>query len=169
MMKARTELDEKTPLSAVESKKVDHRIHDSEATHSSDSDHSGRISKKGTKRKAREEDDEEVAQKLESRRAYNRACAAKARRRTKELVASLQEQVDSLSKDKAKLEQSIEVKRAQIQFMERQNNQLINQRAIQQAALAPFVQSQQDAILGSGGGSLPASLTLEMLQSQFRR
>ena len=58
------------------------------------------------------EEDEKV--KLEQRRAYNRACAAKARKRSKDLISTLQKQVEDLTRDKTQLERTNDVMRAQL-------------------------------------------------------
>lgn len=72
---------------------------------------------------------EEEARRLEARRHYNRQCAAKARKRSKDLISKLQSQVEELTKDKAKFERSNEVMKAQLQLLEQQNRTLIaNQR-----------------------------------------
>lgn len=73
--------------------------------------------------------DEDEARKLESRRAYNRKCAAKARKRSKDLISQLQEEVQQLNQDKAKLERTNEVMQAQLKILEQQNQSLVmNQR-----------------------------------------
>lgn len=73
--------------------------------------------------------DEDEARKLESRRAYNRKCAAKARKRSKDLISQLQEEVQQLNQDKARLERTTEVMQAQLKLLEQQNQTLmLNQR-----------------------------------------
>lgn len=79
-----------------------------------------------------EEEGEDV-RKVEARRAYNRQCAARARKRNKDLIASLQQQVKDLERDKASLERTIEVQRAQMDLLEQQNRSMIlNQQHHQQ-------------------------------------
>jgi hypothetical protein len=63
--------------------------------------------------------------KLEQRRAYNRMCAAKARKRSKDLIATLQTQVSELTRDKAELQRNNEVMRAQLTLLEQQNRTLL--------------------------------------------
>lgn len=78
---------------------------------------------------------EEEARQLEARRAYNRQCAAKARKRSKDLISTLQKQVEELTKDKTTLERANEVMKAQLQFLEQQNRTLMMNQ--QRAAAAP--------------------------------
>jgi hypothetical protein len=67
----------------------------------------------------------EEAEKLESRRAYNRECATRARKRTKSLVVQLSDQVRILQADKDDLRRENAVIRAQLQSLERQNQTLV--------------------------------------------
>lgn len=72
--------------------------------------------------------DDEV-HRLATRRAYNRQCAAKARKKSKDLISSLQDQVRELIHSKAKLERLNDVLKAQMKLLEQQNQSLmINQR-----------------------------------------
>jgi hypothetical protein len=77
------------------------------------------------------------ARKLEQRRAYNRKCAAKARKRSKDLIAHLQAQVEDLSKDKTELQRSNDVMRAQLDLLESQNRTLMTNQQRQPMAAAP--------------------------------
>lgn len=67
----------------------------------------------------------EEARKLEQRRAYNRKCAANARQRTKDLVTSLQQEVDQLKQDKNELQRANDVMKAQLDLLEGQNRNLL--------------------------------------------
>lgn len=88
------------------------------------------------KRRALEESillPEEDTRKAEARRAYNRECAARARKRNKDLVVFLQNRVKELENQKLGLERTIEVMRAQMQVLEQQNRSLLmNQQQQQQ-------------------------------------
>ena len=107
---------------------------------------------------------------------YNRQCAAKARKRSKDLIALLQRQVEELSKDKASLERTNEVMQAQLQLLEQQNRTLMmNQRG--PSAMIPGVSGagsllsglQGTQLLGSvGSGGLPSVSLLESLTAQGR-
>ena len=68
---------------------------------------------------------EEEAKALEQRRAYNRKCAAKARKRSKDLIVTLQAQVEELTKEKSELQRNNEVMRAQMDLLEQQNRTLL--------------------------------------------
>jgi hypothetical protein len=96
----------------------------------------------------------EEAKKLESRRAYNRQCAAKARKRSKDLVAHLQGQVEELTKEKAELKRANEVMRAQLELLEQQNRTLMINQLAGQAFNPTLVGGAQG--LGAGGGAFPA-------------
>lgn len=137
--------------------------------------------RRGAKRRIIDETllDEDEARRLETRRAYNRQCAAKARKRSKDLINSLQEQVDQLTKDKAALERTNEVMQAQLQLLEQQNRTLMmNQRG--PSSMIPgvgggslFAGFQGVGGLmpgggGGGGGSLPSASLLESLSAQGR-
>jgi hypothetical protein len=67
----------------------------------------------------------EEAERLQARRAYNRECATRARKRTKNLVAELQDEVKSLQTDKEDLRRENAVMKAQLEGLERQNQTLI--------------------------------------------
>ena len=77
----------------------------------------------------------EEAKKLEMRRAYNRECASRARKRTKGLIQQLQAEVCDLQQDKAELRKQLSVTQTQLQIIEKQyrglllKNALIMQRA----------------------------------------
>jgi hypothetical protein len=67
----------------------------------------------------------EEAEKLESRRAYNRECATRARKRTKTLVNQLQDEVKNLQTDKEELRRENAVLKAQLEGFEKQNQTLM--------------------------------------------
>ena len=134
-------------------------------------------SRRGAKRRIIDETllDEDEARRLEARRAYNRQCAAKARKRSKDLIAHLQRQVEELSKDKASLERTNEVMQAQLQLLEQQNRTLMmNQRG--PSAMIPGVAGagsllgglQGTQLMGGGPGGLPSVSLLESLTAQGR-
>lgn len=74
---------------------------------------------------ADERNEEDDLQKLEARRAYNRKCAANARKRSKELVVGLQAQVLQLTRDKNELQRANDIMRAQVELLESQNRNLM--------------------------------------------
>jgi bZIP transcription factor len=67
----------------------------------------------------------EDADKLETRRAYNRECATRARKRTKNLVSQLQDEVKTLQTDKEELRRENAVLKAQLEGFEKQNQTLM--------------------------------------------
>ena len=72
----------------------------------------------------------EEAGKLESRRAYNRDCANRARKRTKNLVAQLQDEVKELQADKDELRRANAVMKAQLEIMGKQHQSLMLKQAV---------------------------------------
>ena len=103
---------------------------------------------------AGEGEGEDDSRKIEARRAYNRQCAARARKRNKDLIFTLQNQVNDLEHTKARLERTVEVMRAQMDLLEQQNRSLImNQQ--QQQPPPPHMQPPHSAVPqggGAGGG-----------------
>ncbi len=90
--------------------------------------------------------DDDEARKLESRRAYNRKCAAKARKRSKDLISQLQEEVHQLNEEKTRLERNTEVMFAQLKVLEQQNQTLLlNQR---QRYVLPAMTNNRTSLLG---------------------
>lgn len=67
----------------------------------------------------------EEAEKLLARRAYNRECASRARKRGKQLVAQLEAQVKELQEDKDELRRSLLKMEKQVQNLEMQNHALL--------------------------------------------
>lgn len=101
--------------------------------------------------------DPDELRKLESRRAYNRQCAAKARKRSKDLVEHLQTQVGELTKDKTELKRGNDLMRAQLELLEKQNhtlmmNQLTAGQGMSQQGMSQQGMSQQGMSMGGGGG-----------------
>ena len=94
----------------------------------------------------------EEARKLELRRSYNRKCAANARKRTKEMLSSLQEQVDQLSKEKAELKHENDLMKAKLEVLTAQNQTLMMNQLNQ---LGPG-SSQQAGTSGVQAAMLPS-------------
>jgi hypothetical protein len=139
----------------------------------------------GAKRRIIDESllDENEAQRLEARRAYNRQCASKARKRSKDLIATLQQQVEELSKDKASLERNNEVMHAQLSLFEQQNRSLMMNQRVQSAPVMPSgagsrmggmggmqmqMQGQAGSQFAQGAGSFPSVSLLDSLSAQGR-
>lgn len=99
---------------------------------------------------------ESEAAVLEARRAYNRTCAAKARQRSKDLTAQLQEEVAKLKEENANLEHQMEVTRAKMQFLERQNMLLVTSQQQSRPLVSPasLLASQQSGISNTSLGAL---------------
>lgn len=145
----------------------------------SDGEDSGKAKLSGSKRNADEaeglddDNDDMSARKLEQRRAYNRKCAAKARKRSKDLIAHLQTQVEDLTKDKTELQRSNDVMRAQLELLENQNRTLMmSQRQTIAAPQPSFGGSGASPFMmgnmgggGYGGGNLQL---LDALAAQGR-
>jgi hypothetical protein len=97
------------------------------------------------------------ADKLESRRAYNRECATRARKRTKNLVAQLQEDVKNLQQDKNELRRANEVMKAQLAALEKQNQALLFKHAMH----SPQTATMSAFGMPGNGGILPSCTTLD--------
>lgn len=67
----------------------------------------------------------EEAEKLLARRAYNRECASRARKRGKQLIAQLETQVKELQEDKDELRRSLLKMEKQVHNLEMQNQALM--------------------------------------------
>jgi hypothetical protein len=123
---------------------------------------------------------EDEARKLESRRAYNRKCAAKARKRSKDLISQLQDEVNKLNQDKATLERTNEVMQARLKLLEQQNQTLmLNQRQTESLLLSGMPSTVPGSLLGSnlprsgliraqGDANLSAAALLESLSQRER-
>jgi len=108
---------------------------------------------------------EEETKKLAARRAYNRECARKARKRSKDLIAQLQNQVQELIKDKAALQRNNDIMLAQLEVLGQQNRMLMmNQcQGMQNGGKSGSMQSQ--FLRGGAGKSFPL---LDTLSAQGR-
>jgi hypothetical protein len=82
-----------------------------------------------------------------------------ARKRSKELVEHLQDQVEELTKDKAELKRGNELMRAQLELLEQQNRTLMmNQLASQGMNAGMGVYGGQAGLVGPMGGGLGGGL-----------
>ena len=106
------------------------------------------------------------AEKVLARRAYNRDCAARARKRCKQNVVHLEKQVKELQEDKEALRRSLVTMGKQIAELESQNKvmklkQMIEKNRIDDAFMVDPLE------LGSAIGSgLPASSMFQMAHQQ---
>jgi TolA-binding protein len=122
------------------------------------------------------------AEKLLIRRAYNRDCASRARKRGKQLVAQLEAQVKELQEDKDELRRSLISKEKQINLLEKQNQSLLLKQMISDrdrnaltiansGAFLPFSLSQGNAVLSggtTGGYGLLGASALRSMPGQNR-
>jgi hypothetical protein len=122
------------------------------------------------------------AEKLLIRRAYNRDCASRARKRGKQLVAQLEAQVTELQVDKDELRRSLISKEKQINLLEKQNQTLLLKQTISDSdrnaltiansgAFLPFSLSQGNAALSggtTGGYGLLGASALRSMPGQNR-
>jgi hypothetical protein len=91
----------------------------------------------------------EEAEKLQSRRAYNRECAARARKRSKNMVAQLQDEIQLLQSEKQALQRERGTMSAGLETLEQQNRILMaqatamvrHQQLVQQSRLGTLRQS----------------------------
>jgi hypothetical protein len=65
------------------------------------------------------------AEKLLTKRAYNRECASRARKRGKELIIQLEKQVKELQSDKNELRRSLATMEKQLKLLDGQNRSLL--------------------------------------------
>jgi hypothetical protein len=100
--------------------------------------------------------DRDELRKLENRREYNRKCAARARKRSKDLVSTLQKQVDELTSDKAELKRTNDVMKAQLELLEQQNRTLLMSQMAGQLSGGPSLQAR--VALGLNGNMMGNSL-----------
>lgn len=100
----------------------------------------------------------EEADRLQVRRAYNRECATRARKRTKTLVTQLQDDIKQLQEDKDDLRRENAVMKAQLEGMEKQNQTLLfkqamnEQRQMAQVATMNAFGAMNGGGIGGGGG-----------------
>jgi septal ring factor EnvC (AmiA/AmiB activator) len=103
----------------------------------------------------------EEASKLQTRRAYNRDCATRARKKTKRVVAQLEEEVKELEQGKEDLRHTYSLMKAKIEHLEKQNQALMLKQAMSDRYNA--------AMAASGFLSRPVSLgTASAALSDFR-
>jgi hypothetical protein len=75
----------------------------------------------------------EEAERLLMKRAYNRECADRARKRGKQLVSDLEQQVHDLQEDKNELRRSVAVMEKQLMKLQQENQLLLSKtRGVQQ-------------------------------------
>ena len=102
------------------------------------------------------------AEQLETRRAYNRSCAAKARQRSKDLISQLQAHVATHKEENAGLNHPIQVTRAKMQFLQRQNTYLITSQQSQVAPLS-LLNSRQYGVSSSSFGGMTNNVDQALL------
>lgn len=110
----------------------------------------------------------EEAQKLQTRRAYNRNCANRARKRTKNLVAQLQDEVKELQSDKDELRRANAVMKARLEVLAKQRDSLVIRVMSNQHAFSGF--GANAAAAAAGHFALPprSSALGDALLSEFR-
>jgi len=101
-------------------------------------------------------------EQLEKRRKYNRECATRARKKTKQLVSQLQGQVEGLTKDKEKLLRSKKAMQAKMQLLEKHNQALLVRQLVSEQRQAA---SLSTAALHPGGMAGYSSLSAAGLSS----
>ena len=69
-------------------------------------------------------------ERLQAKRAYNRECASRARRRGKELIAQLERQVKDLHDDKSELRRTVATMEKRLKHLKRENELLINKQGL---------------------------------------
>ena len=69
-------------------------------------------------------------ERLQTKRAYNRECASRARQRGKELISQLEKQVKDLHDDKSELRRTVAIMEKRLKHLQRENELLLGTQAI---------------------------------------
>jgi chromosome segregation ATPase len=116
------------------------------------------------------------AEKLLAKRAYNRECASRARKRGKELIIQLEKQVKELQSDKNELRRSMASMEEKIKVLEEQNRSLLARQRMTNfdgtiaGSMLQQITASQFPLRGAMPSSTfnrPASGTPFFTQSQF--
>ena len=102
------------------------------------------------------------------RRAYNRQCAARARKRAKQNVSELENHIKGLQEDKAELRRSLATMERRIDALTRENTNILAE-AKHMSTDAGFPSSYSNGIGELMNPSLPSVQYLQMLQLQERQ
>jgi hypothetical protein len=102
------------------------------------------------------------AEKILARRAYNRDCATRARKRSKQMVAQLEKQVKELQEDKEALRRSLVNMEKQMVELESQNKALKLKQMLASNRVGGGTMADSLAI----GTGLPTSSMLQLSQQQ---
>jgi hypothetical protein len=130
----------------------------SEATDHLDGGSDGPAAKK--LRLSEDNDDDDDATRLEAKRAYNRMNSARNRKRQKELITTLKEQLEATNSRMAEMQRENDLFRVQIRLLEQENQGL----AFKQQ-LAGLPRQGNDSLLGGalgGGGQIPMETLLAL-------
>jgi hypothetical protein len=110
----------------------------------------------------------EEAEKILARRAYNRDCATRARKRSKQIVTQLEKQVKELQEDKDALRRSLVTMEKQMVELESQNKELKLKQMLTSSRVGGMGMTADPLAMGSAIGSgLPASSMLQQQQLQL--
>ena len=109
------------------------------------------------------------AEKILARRAYNRDCATRARKRSKQMVAQLEKQVKELQEDKEALRRSLTTMEKQMVELESQNKALKMKQMLEANRVGGGMMADSLAVGGVMGSGLPASSMLQLSQQHQLR
>ena len=106
------------------------------------------------------------AEKILARRAYNRDCATRARKRSKQMVAQLEKQVNELQEDKEALRRSLATMEKQMVELESQNKALKLKQMLSTNRVGGGMMSDPLSVGSAMGSGLPSSSMLQLSQQQ---
>jgi Basic region leucine zipper len=106
------------------------------------------------------------AEKILARRAYNRDCATRARKRSKQMVSQLEKQVKELQEDKEALRRSLATMEKQMVELESQNKALKLKQMLATNRAGGGMMTDPLAVGSAMGSGLPTSSMLQLSQQQ---
>lgn len=140
------------------------------STNGASSTNNGEVTASASSNPKRTIDQTSDAKTLIDRRAYNRECAARARKRAKQNVSELENHIKGLQEDKAELRRSLATMERRIDALTRENTNLLAEaKHMSTDAGSGFPSSYSNGIGELMNPSLPSVQYLQMLQLQERQ
>ena len=140
------------------------------STNGASSTNNGEVTESASSNPKRTIDQTSDAKTLIDRRAYNRECAARARKRAKQNVSELENHIKGLQEDKAELRRSLATMERRIDALTRENTNLLAEaKHMSTDAGSGFPSSYSNGIGELMNPSLPSVQYLQMLQLQERQ
>jgi phage shock protein A len=108
------------------------------------------------------------AKSLEERRAYNRECATRARKRVKQNIAQLENQIKELQDDKAELRRGLAAMEKRVLSLTNEKNELLAKiQATTAPSRSPVIYSNRIGGLTNTSSPSPQLLQLQLQQRQL--